>query len=195
MKEFIDNHEEVHTELEGHVSSQNPKWATAQLQRRILTCAWGLEEHLESLDLSQKRARWLDISQRAFAQMLSLDDDLSLVTFDDSLDLMLEQVHESTINPDSSSQLSLNQDYCQNGQASARAMLANPAIKSCRINWVIRTSSMVEHPGDHNIIVINYTSFTYFILSSRYASRVQRELLSQMITKKGRFHTMMLINS
>ena len=25
MKEFIDNHEAVHTELEGHVSSQNPK--------------------------------------------------------------------------------------------------------------------------------------------------------------------------
>ena len=117
---FIDNHEAVHAELERQLSSRNPRRAAARAPTPIITGARGLEGQLESQDASQESARSLDFSQTAFARALQgLDDDPAPVTFDDSLDLTLEREHESAINPDPPSHLSLNLDDCQDRQAAA----------------------------------------------------------------------------
>ena len=115
---FIDNHEEVHAELERQLSSRNPSQAAAQAPTPIFTSARGLERHLESQDASPASARSLEFRQTAFARALQgLDDDPAPVTFDDSLDLTLELEHKSTINPDPLSHLALNLDDSLNGPA------------------------------------------------------------------------------
>ncbi|PUU74246.1 hypothetical protein B9Z19DRAFT_1133590, partial [Tuber borchii] len=72
----------------------------------------------ESQDASQESAKSFDFSQSAFARALR-GLDAESVTFDDSLDLTLEQEQESAANPDLASRLSLNLDDFQEDQAAA----------------------------------------------------------------------------
>ncbi|PUU72520.1 hypothetical protein B9Z19DRAFT_1137380 [Tuber borchii] len=74
----------------------------------------------------RQSAKSFDFSQSAFARALR-GLDAESVTFDDSLDLTLEQEQESAANPDLASRLSLNLDDFQEDQAAAGRTFAKTA--------------------------------------------------------------------
>ncbi|PUU72117.1 hypothetical protein B9Z19DRAFT_1139707 [Tuber borchii] len=108
----------LESQLERELSSQEPRRAAAREPTPINTDGRVLEGHQESQDASQESAKSFDFSQSAFARALR-GLDAESVTFDDSLDLTLEQEQESAANPDLASRLSLNLDDFQEDQAAA----------------------------------------------------------------------------
>ncbi|PUU72250.1 hypothetical protein B9Z19DRAFT_1138404 [Tuber borchii] len=108
----------LESQLERELSSQEPRRAAAREPTPINTDSRVLEGHQESQDASQESAKSFDFSQSAFARALR-GLDAESVTFDDSLDLMLEQEQESAANPALASCLSLNLDDFQEDQAAA----------------------------------------------------------------------------
>ncbi|PUU80766.1 hypothetical protein B9Z19DRAFT_1123137 [Tuber borchii] len=108
----------LESQLERELSSQEPRRADAREPTPINTDGRVLKGHQESQDASQESAKSSDFSQSAFARALR-GLDAESVTFDDSLDLTLEQEQESAANPDLASRLSLNLDDFQEDQAAA----------------------------------------------------------------------------
>ena len=106
---FTDNHEAVHAELEGQLSSRNLGRAAVREQTPINNQAGNLEHHQYSPDASQSSELSFDYNQGAFTRALQMldEDPLSL---DNSQELTLGLAQERTASPDFASHLSLSLD-------------------------------------------------------------------------------------
>ncbi|PUU80804.1 hypothetical protein B9Z19DRAFT_1123059 [Tuber borchii] len=139
----------LESQLERELSSQEPRRAAAREPTPINTDGRVLEGHQESQDASQESAKSFDFSQSAFARALR-GLNAESVTFDDSLDLTLEQEQESAANPDLASRLSLNLDDFQEDQAAVGENVRQNGDESSHLHHAPpNATGALERPAKH----------------------------------------------
>ena len=106
---YTDNHDAVHAELEGQLSSWNPGRTAMREQTPVNNHAGYLVHHQHSQEVSQSSELLFDYNQGAFTRALQMLDS-DPVSPDNSQELMLGLAQQRTGSPDFPSGLSLSLD-------------------------------------------------------------------------------------